>query len=251
MSFSSIPKVANSAVIYRGPSMIDGQPIMAIVTGLAKRSTNAKTGGVLQVFIVRSDVSPADAIKSGAAKSVCGDCKHIGTSCYVTIFHAPRNVYSTEKLDRYQDVLDRDAVALLFAGRKVRLGAYGDPAALPISFWDAVLCDCDAALGYTHAWRRFPEIAAYCMASCDTENERFEAKLLGFRTFRVRLVGAAAMRGEVVCPASKEAGVKTNCAACKACGGHSSKARADVVITVHGSADKMAKFAKTIRELAA
>jgi len=74
------------------------------------------------------------------------------------------------------------------------------------------------------------------MASCDSEADRVFAKFLGYRTFRVTAKDSRMDRGEreVVCPASDEAGKVTNCAACKACGGLSAKAKADIVITVHG-----------------
>jgi hypothetical protein len=49
---------------------------------------------------------------------------------------------------------------------------------------------------------------------------------------------------EIVCPASKEAGAKTTCAACVACGGQSAKARVDVAIIVHGAASKVNAFAR-------
>jgi hypothetical protein len=73
------------------------------------------------------------------------------------------------------------------------------------------------------------------MASVDTSAERAEAKMLGFRTFRVRGENEPIEAYEVVCPASKEADYKTTCDACRACGGTRAKAKADIVIAVHGS----------------
>jgi len=47
--------------------------------------------------------------------------------------------------------------------------------------------------------------------------------------------GAPIMTGaEVVCPASEEAGKRTPCSDCRACGGTSAKARASIVIMAHG-----------------
>jgi len=56
----------NGAIVYQGPSMIDGAPIVAIVTGLTRKSKNEKTGNMAQVFILRADMSPLQAIASGA-----------------------------------------------------------------------------------------------------------------------------------------------------------------------------------------
>jgi len=74
------------------------------------------------------------------------------------------------------------------------------------------------------------------MASCDSEANAIHAKLLGFRTFWVRSETSELLKGEVVCPASKEAGQKVQCADCKACGGLGSKAKCNIAIIVHGTA---------------
>ena len=68
----------NGAILYEGPSALDGAPIVVIVTGLARKSTNAKTGALLQTWILRSDMHPIDAVRSGADSSICGDCRHRG-----------------------------------------------------------------------------------------------------------------------------------------------------------------------------
>jgi hypothetical protein len=47
---------------------------------------------------------------------------------------------------------------------------------------------------------------------------------------------------EISCPASVEAGAKTSCSACKACGGTSAKAKIDIAIIAHGAASKVNAF---------
>ena len=71
-----IKKVVSS-VIYNGPSMLDGKPI--IVVGIIT-SNNAKTGNMLQTHIIRSDINPVTASKTGGDYSICGDCVHKGTA---------------------------------------------------------------------------------------------------------------------------------------------------------------------------
>jgi hypothetical protein len=225
--------------------MLDGSPIIVIATGTGKNSVNVKTGALVQTWILRADVSPVDAIHSGADASVCGTCPHrghivngrnVGRSCYVAVFQAPRNVWQSEKRGLYPDATPAEARAIL-AGRRVRLGAYGDPAAVPFEVWSEVLADADAWTGYTHQWRVCdPAFSRFVMASCDTQRDYVEAKARGFRTFRVRLADEPRNEREIVCPASKEAGAKTTCASCIACGGHGAKARADVTIIAHGTA---------------
>lgn len=232
------------AILWRGASELDGAPIMVIAAGL-NGSRNAKTGaGMVQIYIIRADVSPADAIRTGADASICGDCMHRGRrledgsiadrTCYVTIWQGPRVVYEIASAGRYQHV-DIETAADMLAGRIIRLGAYGDPAAVPFYVWQALLTRAKACTGYTHQWRLFPELAAYCMASCDSPADRAAAKIMGFRTFRVRAPGEALEDREIVCPAAKEAGAKTTCDACRACGGHSARARVDVSILAHGA----------------
>ena len=65
---------------------------------------------------------------------------------------------------------------------------------------------------------------------------------MGYRTFRVGTPAESMVKGEFLCPASKEAGQKTNCAACLACGGLSSPNKASVFIPAHGAANKVAAF---------
>ncbi len=233
----------NGFVFYRGPSMIDGKPIVAILTGLANKSGNEKTGGGLyQTWILREDINPLAAVNTGDDVSICGDCKHRGTivdgrnkgrSCYVRLDTAPNNIWKTYHRGRYPWVNPTEARYML--NRSIRGGSYGDPAAVPYWVWEQLLDEAPMGTAYTHQWRKFPELASFCMASVDTSDERAQAKLLGFRTFRVRGENEPIEAYEVICPASNEAGYKTTCDLCRACGGNNAKAKADIVIAVHGS----------------
>lgn len=235
-------------VLYEGPSTIDGQPIVAIVTGLGRPSNNVKTGPMAQVYILRADQHPMEAVQTGDDVSICGTCPHRGVveqlkdgktanrhrSCYVVLMHGPRMVYEAYKRGFYGPLEPATARAVLRM-HSVRLGAYGDPGAVPEAIWKAVIGRTRGLTGYTHLWRRFPYLAAYCMASCDTPAERDEAKALGFRTFRVRAAGEPVMPGEGQCPASNEMGKVTRCDACQLCSGLRKPAKADITITVHGA----------------
>ena len=39
---------ANGVILYEGPSMLDGAPIVVIATGIRTGSTNVKTGAMIQ-----------------------------------------------------------------------------------------------------------------------------------------------------------------------------------------------------------
>jgi hypothetical protein len=68
------PEGIRGLELWRGPSRLDGAPIVAIATGLAEPSSNPKTGPMVQTWILRADSSPQEAQRTGADASVCGDC---------------------------------------------------------------------------------------------------------------------------------------------------------------------------------
>ena len=57
--------MANGYILWEGASLIDGAPIVVIATGFASRSTNRKTGGMVQTYILRRDIDPVSAVQSG------------------------------------------------------------------------------------------------------------------------------------------------------------------------------------------
>lgn len=236
-------------ILYEGPSMLDGSPIVVIATALT-HSRNAKTGHMVQTYIIRSDEHPIVANRTGLDFAICGDCKHRGDgtgqqrSCYVTLAHGPSNVYRSYLRGVYVP-LDAEGMARL-KGKTIRFGTYGDPAAAPYHVWEFLSLHAKAWTGYTHQWRKLNESADWfrlLMASVDTPAEMAEAHNLGWRTFRVGTTEANAKANakattEVTCPASVEAGKKTVCEACRACMGTSAKARASIVIAPHGAGKK-------------
>jgi hypothetical protein len=222
-------------ILYEGPSMIDGAPIVVIANRIDTASNNGKTGAMVQTFIMRQDIAPHDALKTGDDSSICGDCTHRpanGGSCYVRVFQAPLSTWKAYKRGRYLKITPAQSTAL-FADRFFRLGTYGDPAAAPFQIWRAATLKTRGHNGYTHQWKRFQAFKTLCMASADSVTEATEAQAQGWRTFRVKK-SHEAINNEVTCPASKEAGVKTSCVDCRACGGTSAKARASIVINDHG-----------------
>jgi hypothetical protein len=236
---------APGVILYEGPSKLDGAPIVVIATGLAKASRNAKTGAMVQTYILRRDMHPLDAVKSGADASICGTCPHRGDgtgkgrSCYVTLIHGPRSVWQGYQRGCYPKASAFEAAAL-FAGKMVRLGTYGDPAAAPLALWKVALANAEGWTGYTHQWRSAdPRWAELVMASADSVADMDDAHALGFRTFRVTAEPFANLKGrEAVCPASEEKGKVASCITCRACMGTSGKARASIQIAAHGGGRK-------------
>lgn len=231
-------------VVYDGPSAVDGERIVVIVCAL-ERSRNAKTGHMVQTYILRADMHPIEAVRTGADVSICGGCKHRGDgtgkgrSCYVTLAHGPSHVYRSWLRGVYP-AMDPAAAALFLTGKMIRIGTYGDPAAAPLAVWQALVAHAEGWTGYTHRWAEVdPAWSRMVMASADTLDEAKAAQAAGYRTFRV---GAGTVFGkEVRCPASKEMGKKAVCADCRACMGLAGKARASIVIAPHGTGARYAR----------
>lgn len=233
-------------IAYEGPSLIDGKPIVVIVNKL-DGSDNAKTGAIVQSFIIRSDVAPTDALKTGDDASICGECPHRPllaktngqAPCYVNVGRSVRSVYEAYRRGRYTRA-DAATIARALQGKIVRLGTYGDPAAAPVTMWAQITRYAASRRGYTHQWARSDfdaqAWAPLVMASADTIDEAARANLLGMRVFRVS-IGIDVQAGESMCPASAEAGKRATCSKCTLCAGTSIKAR-DIVIADHAVGHK-------------
>lgn len=239
-------------IIYRGPSLIDGKPIVAIAIG---QSGNTKTGNMVQTYIIREDISPLDASKNGEDYSICGACHHRGEanadperkqakgrSCYVNLGQGPTIVYKGLQRGIYSQASGHAAIAAIGKGRMVRLGTYGDPAAVPSFIWESLISEAKGHTAYTHqsgveSAQARPE---YMMISADNETQARGAWSIGLRTFRVIKSTEQAVKGyEIICPASKEAGFKTTCASCGLCAGAKVKAKS-IAIVDHGPQRKRA-----------
>ena len=242
IEYSTMPKILGY-IAYEGPSIIDGKPIVVIVNKL-DGSKNAKTGAIVQSFIIRSHVDPVRALQTGADVSVCGQCEHRPVlarksgkpPCYVQVAKSVLSVYGAYKRGRYVKA-DPATIAKALEGKIVRIGTYGDPFAAPVQMWSQITRYALGRRGYTHQWDRpgfdIDAWAPLVMASADTIDQAAKANLLGMRVFRVSQ-GIDVQQGEAMCPASKEAGQRTTCAKCTLCAGTSIKAR-DIVIADHAA----------------
>lgn len=236
----------NSVVFYEGPSQLaGGDPIVGVLSGLRLHSLNHKTGDLLQAWILLADDSPTEAIRTGRDAAVCGDCQlrgdgvH-GRGCYVTYWQAPLNIWKT--LARLPRLDPRD---MPLRGRRIRLGAYGDPTAIPVDAWQALLRRAAGSIGYTQQWRVCdPRYREFLMASVLSTVDRDEARARGWRTYRVRGFRDPLLEGECICPASNEAGHKLTCETCMLCDGGTS-GRANPVIIAHGKPGNYAAFGMT------
>ena len=237
-------------IIYNGPSLLDGKPI--VVIALAK-SSNIKTGSMVQTYIIRSDINPLKASKTGEDFSICGNCKLRGKAnndpkrkqakdraCYVLLGQGPLNVFRTYKKGKYPEINGHKNIAAIGKNKMIRLGTYGDPSAVPSYIWDSLLTDAIGHTGYSH--QANVDSADYrpdiVMRSADNLKEAIQAWDNGERTFRVVKGLDDIVKGkEILCPASKEAGQKVQCIQCKLCSGSKIKAKS-IAIPAHGAGSK-------------
>jgi len=249
-------------VFYRGPSLLDGAPIVAIAT---LESSNTANGAMVQTWILRSDINPIEATHTGQDGSVCGAggqrCKHAGQydkaagkwtqerTCYVMLLSF-NGIYAAFKSGAYADLSDDlDAATDRVTGRLVRLGAYGDPAAVPAGVWRALLRRAAGHTGYTHQWRSCDQSLRFlCMASVDNESEFDDADAMGWRCYAtLPAVGWKLFRYMSLCPKSDEAGKKTTCDKCLGCAGvpsdlpTSGKAKCHFGIPLHNTSARAQK----------
>ena len=233
-------KQLNKAILYEGPSLIDGQPIVAIATYSDK---NTKTGLMVQTYILCQNIDPRDANKTGQDFSICGNCplKGIPTmdpkrklaekrKCYVRIDQGSLIVWKAYQKGSYPKTND---ISELGRGRMVRLGTYGDPAAVPSYVWHQLL---EEAIGHTassHQNDIIPIDKKIFMGSADSLEHAKKFWNDNIRTFRVIQNLDEIQENEILCPASKEAGRKSTCAKCKLCSGTSSNSKKSIAIVQH------------------
>ena len=240
-------------IIYRGPSLIDGKPIIAIAV-FPKGKANSKTGAMLQTYILADNgFDPMHNNKTGEDYSICGNCPHKGTPaddpakklatnrvCYVNLMHGPGQVYKAFKRGKYSEAQTPDDISSIGVGRMVRLGSYGDPLAVPKQVWDALTSEAKGWTGYTHQQgvqgadnKGVLQGASYLMLSADSKEQAQQAWKQGKRTFRIIPIKPSAKdaldpKHEVICPSDK--GIQ--CVDCRLCKG-GSKGKS-VAIVAHG-----------------
>ena len=210
---------------------------VVIATGFQSTSENRKTGDMIQVWILVKACDPVEAIKQGLDRLICGDCRHRGDgrggsrSCYVVANHAPLGIWKAWKAGAYAPL----SFVSVFAGRRVRFGAYGDPTHMPISLALAIAGVASGHTGYTHQWRK-PSLQGWksiLMASVDTSAELVIARSMGWSTFRVS-PDLDHHSFETLCASERNG---TPCSICLGCPGARNGIRS-VFIPAHGSGRK-------------
>tara|TARA_R100001443_G_scaffold116613_2_gene137588 strand:+ start:9498 stop:10364 length:867 start_codon:yes stop_codon:yes gene_type:complete len=251
-------KYKETLVLYKGISLLDNEtPIMIVMSGFTKDSSNVKTGGLVQLYILPVHETPKDTYfgtykKGGIVPSrlsVCGDCKYNGNNgCYVRW----ATLGSIWKAAKDQPAIPTTLTREFLKGLRVRVGAAGDPAAVPASVWNKILGSCENFTGYTHQWNKpqFQNLQDLFVASVDNARENEKARALGWSTFFVTDNEEEAKNEGIRCLASAGKsdthGLPTTCATCMLCNGQSRKQKT-ITEVLHGATNTQhkARIART------
>ena len=216
---------------WKGASLLDGNPIMLVVTGVKRKSENQKIGDIIQTWILTADIPPNIAVQLSLDVAICGTCPNrhaTGGGCYVLPWQAPTTIWKSAYGNEPDATLPQ---AIKQSGKLVRLGAYGDPCAVPRDIWKALLSDFAVpAIGYTHQWRQtYAQWAkGRLMASTTNKDETLYANLTGWTTFQAVPIGKPSPINYATECASSE-GIA--CDKCRKCDGKSG----NIFIGAHGS----------------
>jgi len=192
-------------VLWRGLSPFDQSPIVAIAT---LESVNGKTGDMVQVWILPDGRMPLETLRENDNGGICGDCPlqgvydpgkkgnggkqggMVGRGCYVQVYQAPTTITNAYNRGSYPDfVRSRDEEVL--SGRKIRLGAYGDPAMMPIDLVEYLVKISTGHTGYSHQLLGMKDrelanrYAQVLMVSCHNVAQHEEAGRRGWRAFTI------------------------------------------------------------------
>jgi len=224
-----------SYIFWKGNSLLNGETIILALTGVFTPSGNRKTGPMIQSYILKYGIKPTHDRKSGAF-AICGNCP-LKEACYVGS-HYLDTVYDGS----YRSV-DRLPKAYL-RGKPLRLGAYGDPAAIPTDVWKKLLNWTNGFTGYTHQWKSCDiELSNYCLASVESKEEMEEAWALGWKTYRVGLPTESPVENEMFCP-HYNSEPTIQCLQCQLCSGLGLTSKKGIFVYVHGHNGKKKAFQK-------
>lgn len=232
----------NGRTLWEGHSPVDGAPLALIASGFIRPSENTKTGPMIQVSLVRSDISPNRAVLLGKDDSVCNQCELRPTlvrnsgkksaQCYVQTDKGLNHSWKAFKRGFYPF-----AMPSILSGLVVRFGSYGNVSNVPQSILEPLFAMVRRHTCYDHNWH-MPDaqwLRRYAMASVSCPSKKQEANNLGWRTFRVvRSVGEL-LPDEILCPAGKitSLGKKITCYDCGLCSGTMIGAK-NIAIVDHG-----------------
>jgi hypothetical protein len=174
--------------------------------------------------------------------SNCLDCPFSGNGgdggCYTHKFNQYVGFLSMLRSIKEEELtpltqIKKSTIMIMSANTYIRFGSYGEPSLLPIRLVQAMTRVASSWTGYTHQHNKpfAQEFSKYYMASTHSDIEAIRRSADGWRSFIALQKGKDATA--VSCPASTEAGFKSNCAKCGLCSGTEGKGSKSVKILEH------------------
>lgn len=199
--------------------------IVAIATA---ESNNAKTGSMLQIWIMSRNIHPVESRRTGHDATLqCQGCPYASNQgCYVSPLPLMA-LWRAYKKGSYSHLqMDSAEWDSFFRGASVRFGAYGNPSHLPLEMVENISNLSLSHTGYFHDWNIMPVDLAksygrFFMASCEPSNVAF-AQNLGLRTFTVVSEVHESKSLGIECLADKSG---MQCIDCGLCDGNSRSAK--------------------------
>lgn len=230
-----------SFILYHGPAAKPYKGVITVVVFMSE--SNPKTGPCIAVAILPGDGKRAMSDrKAGLDVSVCGVCPFRSLAsggkggCYVSAFALMGYAGSAAAAWKRADPYAFPESTIL----PMRLGAYGDPAAIPVDAFNRLMdWHGGSCWGYTHGWRHSAaqHLKGTCMASVETPEHQTQAVAKGWRVYRiVASLQAIKATGLTECESAK--GVE--CIACGACSGDKARQDHGRAIVIHGASRKRA-----------
>lgn len=174
-------------------------------------------------------------------ESNCLDCPYSGNSgsgkCYTHKFQQYTGFLSmlrSIKANQLTPLTSQkcDVITKMCTGSYVRFGTYGEPSLVPLYLIRLMAEASSTWTGYTHQYTKpwAKEYGQYFMASAHNQYDAHVARNKSYRSF---IASQNNSEDAVSCPASKEAGFKSNCASCGLCSGILGRGKTNIKILEH------------------
>lgn len=208
----------------------DGKPLVQTYTFSVKQWQLASTrkGFEMKEFFALDESNCLDCPYSGnAGNGGCYTHKFMQYTGFLSMLRSIKASEVTPLTSHKEDLIEK-----MCTGSYVRFGTYGEPSLVSLHLIKRMAEASSAWTGYTHQHTKpwASDYAKYFMASVHDEAEAIAAGELAYRSFIATNTGD---EKAVSCPASKEAGFKSNCARCGLCSGTLGKGKTNIKILEH------------------
>lgn len=169
------------------------------------------------------------AVSNGAKLTACYTHKMNQYSGFLSSLRSIRTTATWDEIPEFSAEI-ASQISELSAGKYIRFGTYGEPSLIPLDLVSSLCLVAKNWTGYTHQWGKKSEYSPYFMASCHSEGQANYARSKGWRAF---IAAKEAIQNTINCPASEEAGFRSNCSKCGLCSGTNGKGQKNVYILEH------------------